>query len=178
MAIQINEENKKTKANPVMWLKLNPQMWWVIYCINPLYHAIKLIVWWYIHKRDGIIPHSTTIYRHSDTDSSTDADGSHLPSWGNNHGNHVVWSAPATATFTDPGGLRAVMSHFGEVKAPSTLTCSNAQIMGLSNPEIMNEVFPLPHRCRWYVQEQTWITWVTLRFIKVMKNTEDKTCEE
>lgn len=62
----------------------------------------------------------------------------HLPGCGNEHGNHVVWSAPAMATFTDRGGLRAIMSHFGEVKAPSTLTCSNAQIMTLSNPEIMN----------------------------------------
>lgn len=69
---------------------------------------------------------------------------SHLQSRGNEHGNHAVWSAPATATVRDPGGLRAIMSHFSEVKAPSTLTCSNAQIMTLSNPEIMNEVFPLP----------------------------------
>lgn len=63
---------------------------------------------------------------------------SHLPSCGNKHGNHVVWSAAAMATFTDHGGLRPIMSHFSEVKAPSTLTCSNAQIMTLSNPKIMN----------------------------------------
>lgn len=57
---------------------------------------------------------------------------SHLPSYGNEHDvyeNHVVWSTPATAAFTVPGGLWAIMSHFSEVKAPSThdmIKCTNS----------------------------------------------------
>lgn len=67
---------------------------------------------------------------------------SHLPSYSNEHDvyeNHVVWSAPAMATFTDPGGLGAIMSHFGEVEAPSThdmFKCTNYNSLKSRNYEL------------------------------------------
>lgn len=99
--------------------------WRLLYCVNPACHAIK---------RDTIVfcamlypwqknTHGPSEQKRTLTAAQTQT-ASHLRRWGNKHGNHVVWSAPATATFIDLGGLRAIMSHFGEVKAPSTLTCS------------------------------------------------------
>lgn len=74
-----------------------------------------------IIEKNSEPPELKHMSRDIDTNSYTDT--SHLPSFSNEHDvyeNHVVWSAPAMATFTDPGGLGAIMSHFGEVKAPST----------------------------------------------------------
>lgn len=89
------------------------------------------ICWLKLRKKRWCIKQAWRSETSAQTSTQTQT-SSHLPSCGNEHDvyeNHVVWSTPATAAFTVPGGLWAIMSHFSEVKVPSThdvIKCTNS----------------------------------------------------
>lgn len=145
-------------------------MWWVIRCINPQ----MIYAWLRKNKKHLELPEHKHIHSNRDTDINSSYRRRHSTTYkADIMSMGIIWCGllQPWPRSQNPRGLRAIMSHLSEVKAPSTLTCSNAQIM--THVKSRNYELGISFASFFAFLVCPWQAWeVRFRLIKEMKHRE------